>query len=104
MLTAFQPQRVDLASERLPTTALALLRDHAVQDWRDVIARMDVPSLLVAGRDSELWPSEHAAAAAAFNPQARVAVIDDCGHAVNAEQPDSFNALLGQFLTQVASS
>lgn len=77
---------------------LALLRDHAVQDWRDVIARIDIPALLVAGRDSELWPAEHAPAAAALNPLARSVVIQDCGHAVNIEQPDAFNSTVLEFL------
>ena len=80
---------------------MALLRDHAVQDWRDVIARISVPSLLVAGRDSELWPCEHAAAAAVLNPRATAVVIDDCGHAANAEQPEAFNSILGEFLATI---
>jgi pimeloyl-ACP methyl ester carboxylesterase len=82
----------------LPATALALLRDHAVQDWRDVIARIPIPALFVAGRDSELWPCEHAPAAAALNPLAQWIVIEDCGHAANIEQPEQFNAAVLDFL------
>ena len=98
LMTALNLTPADLVPRPLPATALALLRDHAVQDWRDVVARIDVPSLFVAGRESELWPCEHAPAAAATNPLARSLVIEDCGHAANVEQPDEFNAALGDFL------
>jgi pimeloyl-ACP methyl ester carboxylesterase len=76
----------------------ALLRNHAEADWRDVIARMDVPSLFIAGRDSQLWPCEHAGAAAASNAKAHVVVLDDCGHAANLDQPERTNAAILEFL------
>lgn len=99
LLTALQLGPNDLVPAPLPPTALALLRDHAVQDWRDVIARSGAPALFVAGRDSELWSPEHAAAAAALNPQAQSVVIENCGHAANIEQPDIFNSALSQFIS-----
>lgn len=76
----------------------ALLHNHAEQDWRDVIARMQVPSLFLAGRQSQLWPSEHADAAAATNPLAKVVTLDDCGHAANIDQPEQTNAAILEFL------
>lgn len=76
----------------------ALLQNHLEQDWRDVVARVSVPSLLLAGRDSQLWPYEHATVAAASNRLARVLVLDDCGHAANIDQPDLVNAALLEFL------
>jgi pimeloyl-ACP methyl ester carboxylesterase len=76
----------------------ALLQDHAQQDWRDVIARMSVPSLFLAGRQSQFWPCEHATAAADSNPLARAVVFDDCGHAANLDQPDRTNAAILEFL------
>jgi pimeloyl-ACP methyl ester carboxylesterase len=83
-----------------PETA-PLLRDHAQQDWRDVVARLDVPLLMVAGRDSQYWPCEHAAAAVASNPHGRAVVIDDCGHPVNLDRAEAFNAVLLEFLGDV---
>ncbi|WP_308163275.1 alpha/beta fold hydrolase [Nocardia alni] len=88
----------DLATEPLSQNDLALLRDHAIADWRDVIRRAGVPILFVAGRDSEFWPYRHALDAAASNERADSAVIDDCGHAANIEQPEAFNKLLLGFL------
>lgn len=76
----------------------ALLRDHGLQDWRDVVARLDVPFLMVAGRNSQLWPCAHAAAAVGENPNGRVLVVEDAGHATNLDQPDVFDAALLAFI------
>jgi len=76
----------------------ALLQDHAEKDWRDVIGRMSVPGLFLAGRQSQFWPCEHATAAAGSNPLARAVVLDDCGHAANLDQPDRTNAAILEFL------
>lgn len=84
-----------------PPDLAPLLRDHAQQDWRDVVARMASPVLMVAGRDSEFWPSEHAAAAVAANPLGRSAVLEECGHAANLEQPQAFNRLLLEFIADL---
>ncbi|WP_430647147.1 alpha/beta fold hydrolase [Agromyces sp. GXS1127] len=73
---------------------LALLNDHAKRDWRPVVAACDVPVLFVAGAESELWPADHAAAAAALNPLADSVVIPRDGHAANIEQPLLFNRIL----------
>ena len=77
---------------------LALLQDHALQDYRDVVARVDVDVLMVAGRESQVWPCEHAEAAVAANPRGRAVVIEDAGHTVSFDQPDVFNAVLLDFL------
>jgi len=79
---------------------LQLLDDHARRDWRDTIARTPVPTLFVAGRESEFWPSEHAAASAALTPLGSSAVIPHAGHATNIEQPASFNRGLLAFLAR----
>jgi non-heme chloroperoxidase len=90
----------DLKPAPLTPGELALLQDHAFDDWRDVIARTDVPVLFVAGAESEVWPSSHAAAAAEYNDLAASVVIDDAGHATNIEQPGVFNGLLLEFLAR----
>jgi pimeloyl-ACP methyl ester carboxylesterase len=82
----------------LSPTALALLHDHAVADWRDVVAGCDKPMLLVAARDSDYWPCEHATGFTERNPNVRAAVIEQCGHAANIERPEEFNRILVDFL------
>jgi pimeloyl-ACP methyl ester carboxylesterase len=79
-----------------------LLQDHAQQDWRDVVGRVAVPSLFIAGRDSQLWPCEHATAAAATNSRAAALIVEDSGHGVNIDQPDRVNEALLKFLAGLA--
>lgn len=78
-----------------------LLKDHAVADWRPVIAEVDVPVLFVAGRESEFWPAEHAAAAAALGWSGSSVVLEKDGHAANIEQPRRFNEEVLRYLASL---
>jgi non-heme chloroperoxidase len=49
---------------------IKLLNDHALQDWRDVVERVKRPVLMIAARESQLWPCEHAQATIATNRSA----------------------------------
>ncbi|WP_438353843.1 alpha/beta fold hydrolase [Microbacterium sp. CJ88] len=91
---------LDLASMRAGYTAaeLQLLNDHARRDWRPAVAATAVPVLFVAGRESEFWPAEHAAASAALTATGTSLVIEKAGHPTNIEQPRSFNEALLTFL------
>ncbi|GAA2175719.1 alpha/beta hydrolase [Agrococcus versicolor] len=84
----------------LSPAELDVLGDHAKADWRPVIASTDIPVLLVAGAESELWPATHAAAAAALAPEGESAVILRAGHATNIEQPEAFDRGLLAFLAR----
>jgi pimeloyl-ACP methyl ester carboxylesterase len=86
-----------MSDPRAPET-WPLLQDHAEQDWRDVVARVSVPSLFIAGRESQLWPCEHATAAAAMNSHAGALIVENSGHAVNIDRPDLVNEALLKFL------
>jgi pimeloyl-ACP methyl ester carboxylesterase len=72
----------------------ALLRDHAEADWRDVVARVDVPLVAVAGRHSPVWPWQSSAWMAEAAPQGELAVFEQSGHVPFLEEVDAFNALL----------
>jgi non-heme chloroperoxidase len=56
---------------------------------------------MVAGRESQFWPYEHAAAAVAGNPNGRAVVLEDCGHPANLDQADRFNTELLSFLADL---
>ncbi|WP_395639543.1 alpha/beta fold hydrolase [Pseudolysinimonas sp.] len=86
------------ADRRFSTPELLLLQDHALADWRAVIAATDVPVLFVAGSDSEFWPSGHAPAAAALAPHGSAVVLPKNGHAAHIERPRAFTAVLREFL------
>lgn len=71
-----------------------LLRDHAFADWRDVVPRVDVPVMAVAGRQSPIWPWQSSAWIADSARDGHLVVLDDCGHAPMLEQPEAFTAAL----------
>lgn len=57
-----------------------------------------IPTLIVWGRQDGLLPLEHAYEGAANIPGARLAIIDNCAHEPMMEVPETFNAILGEFL------
>ncbi|MFG2294510.1 alpha/beta fold hydrolase [Streptomyces sp. NPDC048603] len=82
----------DITADTFP-----LLFDHVCQDWRDVVARITVPALVVAGDQSQFWPAGHAQATAELSPLARAEVVPGAGHAVHVDKPEAVNRLLLEF-------
>ncbi len=70
-------------------------------DLREVVRRIDVPTLLVTGdRDGVIAPRWNRRTAEAI-PGARFAVLDDCGHTPQEECPDQLMAVVRDFLADV---
>lgn len=83
-----------------PHGAAAALRGRAERpDYRDTLEAVRVPVLIVVGADDVYTPVADAEAIRALVPHATTAVIDRAGHLPGAEQPESFNAVLLDFLT-----
>jgi len=83
-----------------PAHAAALLLDHATQDWRDLIPRIDVPTLVVGGESSHVNPQSQKWIASRIR-SAKLAIIaaaDRGSHFPFIENPSLFNRLVGEFL------
>jgi len=81
--------------------ALRLLKFARSADEETVteqLSQLDMPSLLVWGRDDVVTPPEVAEEFRDRMPDARLEFIDKCGHAPMIEHPDTFNALTLDFL------
>jgi len=79
---------------------------QAIMDYsyRDRLPEIDIPVLVVWGRNDLLVPVEDAFAyAELIGENARVVVFDDTGHAPMLERPSRFNALLRGFLAGEAA-
>jgi pimeloyl-ACP methyl ester carboxylesterase len=63
---------------------------------------LDIPLWMVWGRGDGLVPSVHARAFARVHPDAKVHVLDDCGHYPHIELPTRFNTLLRGWLDATA--
>ena len=68
----------------------------------DQMRALTVPTLILTG--DEDWPCLTPGILMKQNiPTAALAVMPNCGHAVNLEDPDGFNAIVGNFLAQADS-
>lgn len=86
---------------RLPRAhAATLLYNHCHQDWRDVIPRITIPTLVIGGRVS-LVPWKSVAWQAAQIPGARLEIFEEAEggqHFMFIENPAMFNAMVADFM------
>jgi pimeloyl-ACP methyl ester carboxylesterase len=76
--------------------ALSALLDHS---YRDELPKIDVPVLIVWGRNDMLVPRGDAREYEdLIGPNARRVMFDDTGHVPMIERPNAFNALVAEFL------
>ena len=67
-------------------------------DRREQLARIRVPTLLVAGSDDRVAPAAAMERMARKIPGAEYVLLEGCGHLGPMDQPDPFNEALAQFL------
>lgn len=89
---------VPLGGNAADPVTMPLLRDHAAADWRDVVTRATCPVLMVAGAESQYWPSAHATLMADQGEHVEAVVLEGCGHPVNLDEPELFTETLLRFL------
>jgi len=77
------------------------LRDGVVVESR--LPELRMPILLVWGRHDHIFPPSHAEAAVKRLPHGRMEIFEDSGHTPQMEEPDRFNRLVLQFLTEPVS-
>ena len=74
------------------------LVDHAEQDWRDIIMDTPVPMLVIAGAKSPFFNPEFTKAVKFLNDHVKTAIIPECGHLPQAEQPEKTYEIIADFL------
>jgi pimeloyl-ACP methyl ester carboxylesterase len=79
-------------------TLASVWRSLARSDHRATLASIDLPSLVIAGGQSQLYRPAVTLWLASRLPRSRHAVIADAGHTPQLEQPAAFNAVLAEFL------
>ncbi|MGR8009367.1 alpha/beta fold hydrolase [Streptomyces hypolithicus] len=82
-----------------PEGAAAALRGRAERpDYRDLLTRVTVPTLIVVGRDDAYTPVADAEAMHAAVPGSTLTVVEKSAHLPNLERPEVFNAALRDLL------
>jgi pimeloyl-ACP methyl ester carboxylesterase len=76
------------------------LREH----WVALAPRFAGPVLVIWGREDRVLPVEHVTEAEGVMPQARIELIDDCGHLPQVERTDAFLAALLPFLDKAEAA
>jgi 3-oxoadipate enol-lactonase len=102
------PAGVDLAWRCMasvpPDAYRQAMRCLVTFDRRDALAAIAVPTLLVAGERDTNAPAAMMERMAAKIPGARFAVIAGAGHLANLERPQTFAAVLSEFLASLSAS
>jgi 2-hydroxy-6-oxonona-2,4-dienedioate hydrolase len=70
-------------------------RDRSVEGE---LGKLDLPTMIIWGANDEITPPSTAEEFHRRIPNAKVAFIDECGHAPSWEQPEEFARLLAGFL------
>ncbi|MGK5685407.1 alpha/beta fold hydrolase [Actinoplanes sp. URMC 104] len=82
-----------------PAGAAAALRGRAERpDYREVLAGVRVPTLIVVGRDDEFTPVADGEEMHQLVAGSALVVVDGAGHLPNLEQPAAFDKALVAFL------
>ncbi|BCL29453.1 alpha/beta fold hydrolase [Streptomyces aurantiacus] len=82
--------------------AAAALRGRAERpDYRELLTRIDVPTLVVVGEDDEYTPVEQAKAMHEAIPGSALHVVRAAAHLPNLEQPQEFNEALAGLLDRL---
>lgn len=69
-------------------------------DGRPHLGAIACPTLVLCGRQDQLTPLEWSEEIAALIPEARLQVIEDCGHLSTMERPWEVSAAMRQWLTE----
>lgn len=80
--------------------AARLLYDHSTNDWRDVIPRIDIPTLVVGGKASLVgWRSQVWIGSQIHGARVEIFEEEEGGnHFMFMENPEKFNGIVSDFL------
>lgn len=71
------------------------------QTSHQLLANLDVPMLILHGREDKVLPVKHSEEAAKRAKRAKLVVLENCGHTPQIEQPEAFSAALQDFATSL---
>ncbi|GAA0181400.1 hypothetical protein SH2C18_39370 [Clostridium sediminicola] len=74
-----------------------IMKDHTNLDWRDLLPYINIPTMVLVARKSNVFPWQGSAYVAEKIPNSRVEFFEDCGHMLFWENPEKFNSLIKSF-------
>ncbi|NNE71575.1 MAG: alpha/beta fold hydrolase [Rhodothermales bacterium] len=82
---------------------IKMARSVKEENVRDDLGTIEVPTLLIWGREDEITPPDVAVTFNELISRSELHWIDECGHAPMLEKPDEFNEILLDFLGRVTA-
>lgn len=79
----------------------AILFDQSVQDYRETVKAIDIPTLILWGRYDAILPASGAEDLKQRIPHAGVVMFEDSGHCPFLEEADKFNGAVGEFMAHL---
>ncbi|MFH5801045.1 alpha/beta fold hydrolase [Haladaptatus sp. CMAA 1911] len=83
-----------------PSVQSAMLLD-LMCDYRNVLSKIDVPSLVCAGADEKWRGVANVKYTTELIPDARFELFEQSGHCITVEEPERFNRVLREFLGSI---
>jgi pimeloyl-ACP methyl ester carboxylesterase len=85
---------------KLQPAAMIFGETQLLKDWTlmDKLHKIDVPTLLMAGREDFIYPPAHQKELADLIPNSRLELIDRAGHNPHDEQPEILRQIIRDFL------
>jgi pimeloyl-ACP methyl ester carboxylesterase len=80
---------------------IALAKSAIRHNLRPELGNLDIPVNLIWGKNDNITPLFVGEEFEKLLPNAKLTVIDECGHAAMMEHPEKFNLILEQFLQEV---
>jgi non-heme chloroperoxidase len=87
----------------LPPSAAGVAFDCIVQDYRDLVPRLDRPTLAIYSERDPIVPGANIEFFASALPSARRELFRASGHCPPLEEADRFNRVVGEFATEGAA-
>ncbi len=101
-LSADQRRRLfDEIAQVPPLIKTAILFDQSIRDYREVLSAVDVPTLVVTGRDDALVDPDGVAVVAEKTPEARLEYFEASSHCPFIEEPEQFADVLRSFVEEL---
>jgi non-heme chloroperoxidase len=87
-----------------PAVASTILVNQTLRDDREFIATLQLPTLVLFGRDDKVTSPEAGTYIAGQIPGAQLHIFERSSHCPFYEEPELFNEVLGRFLSEVVQA
>lgn len=101
-----RPEAVELVKSSIRrndinTICSTLLALASRTDTTETLSRINVPTLLIRGKDDKITPLDFMQEMTDQIPDSQFIEFDHCGHLPNLEEPEVFNSTLRSFLERI---